>query len=118
MFGLQRKRRRNLLAEAATGGGLGAFMRCFLAPLGRRSLAGGALEHLGTLALTAQSSLALVRLHNETLLLGITAQNISVLARNDEALTTAAQSNERAATAHGGEHRPEARKMESGKARS
>jgi flagellar biogenesis protein FliO len=41
----------------------------------------GALEHLGTLPLTAQSSLALVRLHDETLLLGITPQSIKVLAK-------------------------------------
>jgi flagellar biogenesis protein FliO len=31
--------------------------------------------------LTAQSSLALVRLHDETLLLGITPQNITLLAK-------------------------------------
>ena len=34
--------------------------------------------------LTAQSSLAVVRLHNETLLLGITPQSITLLAKGNE----------------------------------
>jgi flagellar biogenesis protein FliO len=42
------------------------------------------LEHLGTMPLTAQSSLALVRLNGETLLLGITPQNISLLAKGND----------------------------------
>jgi flagellar biogenesis protein FliO len=60
--------------------GLGALLGRFMpAWSGRRTV--GALEHLGSLPLTAQSSLALIRLHDETLLLGITPQNIKVLAR-------------------------------------
>lgn len=58
------------------GGVLGRFLPAWT---GRRAV--GALEHLGSLPLTAQSSLALVRLHDETLLLGITPQNIRVLAK-------------------------------------
>jgi flagellar biogenesis protein FliO len=45
---------------------------------------GGGLEHLVTLPLTAQVSLALVRLHDETLLLGITAQSVTLLTRRRE----------------------------------
>jgi flagellar biogenesis protein FliO len=49
--------------------------------LARRSAVAGALEHLGSLPLTAQSSLALVRLNQETLLLGITPQGITLLTK-------------------------------------
>jgi len=66
-----------------------AFWQRIMPALRRRAIAGNALEHLGSLPLTAQSSLALVRLHNETLLLGVTAQNISLLAKGDG--TVAAQ---------------------------
>jgi flagellar biogenesis protein FliO len=66
--------------------GLGALLRRIFFGLGRRSVFGGALEHLGSLPLTAHSSLALVRLHKETLLLGITSHNITLLSKgNDEA---------------------------------
>ena len=50
---------------------------------GRRSGLGTAVQHLGTLPLTPQSSLALVRVYKETLVLGITAQNITLLTRAD-----------------------------------
>ena len=67
--------------------GLCAFLRRIFFGLGRRSVVGGALEHLGSLPLTAHSSLALVRLHKETLLLGITAQSITLLSKeNGEAV--------------------------------
>jgi flagellar biogenesis protein FliO len=66
--------------------GLGAFFRRVFPTLGRRSAFGGALEHLGSLPLTAHSSLALVRLYKETLLLGITPQSITLLSKgSDEA---------------------------------
>jgi len=61
-----------------------AFWRRLLPALSRRAIAGNALEHLGSLPLTAQSSLALVRLQGETLLLGVTAQSITVLAKGSE----------------------------------
>ena len=65
--------------------GLCAFLRRICFGLGRRSVVGGALEHLGSLPLTAHSSLALVRLHHETLLLGITAHSITLLSKENEA---------------------------------
>jgi flagellar biogenesis protein FliO len=61
--------------------GFAAFLRRMIPAFGRRSAVGGALEHLGSLPLTAQSSLALVRLHEETLLLGITPQGITLLTK-------------------------------------
>ena len=46
-----------------------------------RSTAGAALQHLGTLPLSTQSSLALVRVYNETLVLGITAHSVTLLTK-------------------------------------
>ena len=64
---------------------LRALFRRVFPSLGRRSAFGGALEHLGSLPLTAHSSLALVRLYKETLLLGITPQSVTLLSkRSDE----------------------------------
>lgn len=62
----------------------GALLQRLLPALRRRNSFGTALEHLGTMPLTAQSSLALVRLQGETLLLGITPQNITLLAKGKE----------------------------------
>jgi flagellar biogenesis protein FliO len=64
--------------------GLRTLLRRFFSGFGRRSVVGGALEHLGNLPLTAHSSLALVRLHKETLLLGITANSITLLSKSNE----------------------------------
>lgn len=61
--------------------GLAALLRRIIPAFARRSSVGGALEHLGSLPLTAHSSLALVRLHKETLLLGITPQGITLLTK-------------------------------------
>jgi flagellar biogenesis protein FliO len=47
----------------------------------RRSAAGTSLQHLGSLPLTAQSSVALVRVYNETLVLGITSQSVTLLTK-------------------------------------
>ena len=66
------------------GGGLsgyGALLQRLVPALRRRGNLGNALEHLGSLPLTAQSSLALVRLQDETLLLGITPQSITLLTK-------------------------------------
>jgi flagellar biogenesis protein FliO len=63
---------------------LGTLLRRFFSGFGRRSVVGGALEHLGSLPLTANSSLALVRLHKETLLLGITSSSITLLSKSNE----------------------------------
>lgn len=61
-----------------------AFFRRVFPSLGRRSAFGGALEHLGSLPLTAHSSLALVRLYKETLLLGVTPQSITLLSKGSD----------------------------------
>ena len=61
-----------------------ALWRRWWQALSRRSTTRGGLEHLGSLPLTAQSSLALVRLNKETLLLGITPQGITLLTKNRE----------------------------------
>lgn len=59
------------------------LLQRFIPALRRRASANGALEHLGSLALTAQSSLALVRWRDQTLLLGITPQGISLLTQGE-----------------------------------
>jgi flagellar biosynthesis protein FliO len=72
-------------AHAATpvnGGNLVALAARFFGKFTRRPAPGGALEHLTTLPLTAQSALVLVRYGDETLLLGATAQNVNLLLRN------------------------------------
>jgi flagellar biogenesis protein FliO len=53
----------------------------------RRGAAAGALEHLATLPLGTQPSLVLVRLGGETLLLGATAQQISLLTKSSADLS-------------------------------
>lgn len=57
-----------------------ALLQRFVGAFNRRQVAGGALVHLATLPLSAQPSLVLVRLGQQTLLLGATAQNINLLA--------------------------------------
>ncbi|HXG51825.1 MAG TPA: flagellar biosynthetic protein FliO [candidate division Zixibacteria bacterium] len=52
--------------------------------LGGRPPAAAELEHVATLALTAQSALVLVRLGGETLLLGATPHRIAVLSRRHD----------------------------------
>jgi flagellar biogenesis protein FliO len=61
--------------------GLRALFQRLGAALGRRQGATGILEHLATLPLGAQSSLVVVRLQGETLLLGATAQRITLLSK-------------------------------------
>lgn len=59
-----------------------AFMARRLQPLlGRASGYEGALKHLGTLTLTPQCSVSLVQVGKETLVLGLTPQSISFLAK-------------------------------------
>lgn len=67
---------------AAQFTGLRAWLQRVMKLLRQRRVAGGALEHLASLPLTAQPSLALIRWGQETLLLGITAQNIRLLAKS------------------------------------
>ena len=59
-----------------------AAVQRLIPALTRRKSAGHCLEHLETLPLTAHSSVALIRAGGETLLLGITPQGISLLAKN------------------------------------
>ena len=83
MFQLLRKNGRTSGYDFKGLSGLSVIFRRLIPSLGRR-VSAGALELVGTLPLTAQSSLALVRLRDETLLLGITAQNVTVLTRRRE----------------------------------
>jgi flagellar biogenesis protein FliO len=72
------------------------FLERMVPALRRRPIAGGALEHLATLPLNAHSSLVLVRLGEETLLLGATTQNISLLAKHrDDSPAARARQDER-----------------------
>lgn len=59
-----------------------ATVQRLIPSLARRKGAAHHLEHLETLPLTANSSVALIRAGKETLLLGITPQGISLLAKN------------------------------------
>ncbi len=50
-------------------------------PFGAHRSVGTSLQHLGSLPLTAQSSVALVRVYDETLVLGITSQTVTLLTK-------------------------------------
>ena len=79
---------KNSLQGPQDGGalsGYAALLQRLVPALRRRGNLGNALEHLGSLPLTAQSSLALVRLQGETLLLGITPQSITLLTKGSAA---------------------------------
>ena len=82
MFRLLKKHSRTPSGDC---GGLSALFSRLIPALSHRASVGGVLEHLGTLPLTAQSSLALVRLHDETLLLGITPQGVTLLTKGRRA---------------------------------
>ena len=77
-------------SQGGTGlSGCAALLQRLMPALRRRGNLGNALEHLGSLPLTAQSSLALVRLQDETLLLGITPQSITLLTKVSAAAVSA-----------------------------
>jgi flagellar biogenesis protein FliO len=78
MAGLARRRTK---FPAVDFTGLRLTVRRFFMRLLRKSCLDNVLEHMGSLPLTAQSSLALVRVREEALLLGITPQTITVLTR-------------------------------------
>lgn len=67
-----------------TGLGWSGLVARVFPNLTRRAPVGGVLEHLGTLPLTPHSSLVLVRLRRQTLLIGATAQSLSILAKEDD----------------------------------
>lgn len=81
MFQLLKKNGQALSYDFRGLRGFSRLLSRLIPSLGPRASAGGALEHLGALPLTTQSSLALIRLHDETLLLGITAQSVTLLTR-------------------------------------
>jgi flagellar biogenesis protein FliO len=79
------KSSRRTLAHPIVGlSGLSALLRRVFPALGRRPPLGSVLERLGSLPLTAHASLVLVRLHKETLLLGITPQSITLLTKGPD----------------------------------
>ena len=85
MFPFSSKNSREGRRDAGGLSGYAALLQRLLPALRRRGNLGNALEHLGSLPLTAQSSLALVRLQGETLLLGITPQSITLLTKGSAA---------------------------------
>jgi hypothetical protein len=94
--------------DAWTGiAGLTAFIRRIVPALARRSSAAGALEHLGSLPLTAHSSLALVRLNKQTLLLGITPQGITLLSKDGGERGSPRRPGSKISGARGGRRIPE-----------
>ena len=84
MFSLLKKSPARALPEFGGLAGWSDILRRFMPALRRRACADGTLEHLGSLALTAQASLALVRWRDRTLLLGVTPQGISLLTQGEE----------------------------------
>jgi flagellar biogenesis protein FliO len=83
VFGFHTKNLQTSRVEIHGLQGMSALIQRWIPKFGQSARIGNALEHLGTMPLTAQSSLALVRLHDETLLLGITPQNITLLAKSE-----------------------------------
>ncbi len=79
---------RNKLVRPSAGvsglSGLGILARRFLPLFSRRSSDPSSLQHLGTLPLTPQCSVALVRIREETLVLGITAQSVTLLTKSSD----------------------------------
>ena len=69
-------------SPAAKFSGARAWLQRVLRLVGRRQAAGGALDHLAYLPVIAQPSIVLIRWGQETLLLGVTAQNIRLLAKS------------------------------------
>ena len=63
---------------------LGSAIARWLPFAGRGAAVSASLQLLGTLPLTAQSSLALVRVHSETLVLGITPQSVTLLTKTSD----------------------------------
>lgn len=75
---------RRASAESGTAAGFTgarALLTRLIGAFAGRPVAGGTLEHLATLPLGGQPSLVLVRLGQQTLLLGATARQINLLAK-------------------------------------
>jgi len=86
MFPFARRNSFSIDAAAGSYNFFCALLRRLFPTVKRRASNDGALEHLASLPLTAQSCLALVRLNQETLLLGITPQSITLLSHERQAI--------------------------------
>lgn len=84
MFFSRKKKNFNALPELGSLAGWTLILQRFLPALRRNGSGERALEHLDSLTLTAQSSLALVRWRDQTLLLGVTPQGISLLIQDEK----------------------------------
>ena len=80
----RKKRNFPVVPEIGSLAGWNLILQRFVPALRRHGSGERALEHLDSLALTAQSSLALVRWRDQTLLLGVTPQGISLLIQDGE----------------------------------
>ena len=83
MFSIFRRSPANTPCQFDAAAGWSYVFQRFIPALRRRASAQGTLEHLGSLALTTQSSLALVRWQDRTLLLGVTPNGISLLTQGE-----------------------------------
>jgi len=61
--------------------GVTILVRRFAPQLGRRFQLAGRLQHLGFLSLTPQSSVALIRIGQEMLVLGVTPHTVTLLTK-------------------------------------
>ena len=84
MFFSRKKKNLNMVSELGSLAGWTLILQRFLPAFRRHGSGERALEHLDSLALTAQSSLALVRWRDQTLLLGVTSQGISLLIQDEK----------------------------------
>ena len=71
--------------------GLAFVARRYLPLLGKKFRPRGPLKQLGVLALTPQCSVALVQAGEETLVLGLTPHNVTLLAKAGEPIGTVAE---------------------------
>ena len=85
MFFRGKKQILNATPELTSFAGWSLLAQRFLPSLRRHGSGQRALEQLDSLPLSAHSSLALVRWHDQTLLLGVTPQGISLLIQSDDA---------------------------------
>lgn len=71
--------------------GLAFVVRRYLPLLGKNFRPRGPLKQIGILALTPQCSVALVQVGEETLVLGLTPHNVTLLAKAGEPIGTVAE---------------------------
>ncbi|MGE0679675.1 MAG: FliO/MopB family protein [Candidatus Binatia bacterium] len=68
--------------------GVVAIVRRFAPQLGQRLQRAGRLQHLGSLSLTPQCSVALVRIEGEILVLGLTPHTVTLLTKAQDSGAT------------------------------